>query len=60
VRADRCSHRPIARRTEVEAFHEALRRLGYIEGRNIAFEWRSSGGRAERFPTSPPSWFISS
>ena len=31
-------------------FHEALRRLGYIEGRNIAFEWRSSGGRAERFP----------
>jgi len=31
-------------------FHEALRRLGYIEGRNFAFEWRSSGGRAERFP----------
>jgi len=33
-----------------QPFHEGLRGLGYVEGRNIAFEWRSSGGRAERFP----------
>ena len=31
-------------------FHDSLRGLGYVEGQNIAFEWRSSGGRAERFP----------
>ena len=33
-----------------EPFLEALRELGYVEGRNIAIEWRPSGGRAERFP----------
>src|SRR5262245_27165920 len=31
-------------------FHDSLRGLGYVEGQNIAFEWRLSGGRAERFP----------
>ncbi len=30
-------------------FHEELRELGYVEGRNIVLEWRYSGGRAERF-----------
>ena len=30
-------------------FHEGLRELGYLEGRNIVLEWRYSGGRAERF-----------
>ena len=31
-------------------FHDSLRGLGYVEGQNMAFEWRSSGGKAERFP----------
>jgi len=31
-------------------FHQGLRELGYVEGQNIAFEWRLSGGRPERFP----------
>ena len=31
-------------------FREGLRELGYVEGQNIAFEWRLSGGQAERFP----------
>ena len=31
-------------------FREGLRQLGYIEGQNMAFEWRISGGKAERFP----------
>jgi putative ABC transport system substrate-binding protein len=31
-------------------FRERLRELGYVEGQNIAIEWRSSGGSAERFP----------
>jgi putative ABC transport system substrate-binding protein len=33
-----------------DALREALRELGYVEGRNIAIEWRSSGGKAGRFP----------
>jgi putative ABC transport system substrate-binding protein len=34
--------------TPPEPFRQALRDLGYIEGRNIAFEFRASGGRPER------------
>ena len=30
-------------------FREGLRDLGYIEGKNIAFVWRPSHGRTERF-----------
>ena len=33
-------------------FHEGLSRLGYGEGQNVAFVWRSSGGKAERFAES--------
>ena len=35
----------------VEAFRDGLRELGYVEGRNIAIEWRFSEGRGEQFPT---------
>jgi putative ABC transport system substrate-binding protein len=31
-------------------FHQGLRGLGYVEGQNFVFEWRSSGGQAARFP----------
>lgn len=31
-------------------FHQGLREFGYVEGQNIAIEWRSSDGNAERFP----------
>jgi putative ABC transport system substrate-binding protein len=30
---------------------QGLRDLGYIEGQNLAFEWRYSEGKAERFPS---------
>jgi putative ABC transport system substrate-binding protein len=33
-----------------EAFRQALRELGYIEGRNLVIEYRSAEGRPERFP----------
>jgi putative ABC transport system substrate-binding protein len=33
-----------------ELFRRALRDLGYIEGKNIAFETRSAEGKAQRFP----------
>jgi putative ABC transport system substrate-binding protein len=34
----------------VEAFKLGLKELGYAEGRNVAIEYRSADGRAERFP----------
>ena len=33
-----------------DAFRRGLRELGYIEGQNLAIEYRSADGRAERFP----------
>ena len=32
------------------AFHEGLRQVGYVEGKNIAIEWRWAHAKAERFP----------
>src|SRR5215207_7796007 len=32
------------------ALRRGLRDLGYIEGQNLVFEYRSADGRAERFP----------
>jgi putative ABC transport system substrate-binding protein len=34
----------------LDSFRQALRELGYVEGRNIAIEFRSAEGRVERFP----------
>ena len=34
----------------VEAFRQGLRALGYVEGKNIVIEWRSSEGKADRLP----------
>src|SRR5262249_14119473 len=34
----------------VAAFEESLRQLGYVRGRNVVFETRSSGYRAEELP----------
>jgi putative ABC transport system substrate-binding protein len=33
-----------------ELFRRALRDLGYVEGKNIAFETRTAEGKAQRFP----------
>ena len=38
----------IAGRTE--AFRQGLRELGFVEGKNIVIEWRSSGDKADRLP----------
>jgi putative tryptophan/tyrosine transport system substrate-binding protein len=32
----------------IEAFRQGLRELGYVEGKNIAIEWRSGEGKVER------------
>ena len=34
----------------VEAFRRGLRDLGYVEGRNLMIQYRSSEGKLERFP----------
>ena len=35
---------------EIDAFRQGLRDLGYIEGQNIAVEYRFASGRVERYP----------
>ena len=35
---------------ELDAFRQGLRELGYIEGQNIAIEYRYASGRVERLP----------
>jgi putative ABC transport system substrate-binding protein len=34
----------------VDAFKQGLRQLGYVEGQNVAFEYRWAHGRSERLP----------
>jgi putative ABC transport system substrate-binding protein len=34
----------------IEAFQQALRELGYVEGKNIVIEWRSAEGKLDRVP----------
>ncbi len=41
---------PATESTRSEAIRLALRELGYIEGQNIAIEYRYSEGKADRFP----------
>jgi len=35
---------------QFEAIRQRLRELGYIEGQNIAIEYRSAEGKVDRFP----------
>jgi len=41
---------PTSESTDFEAIRQGLRELGYIEGQNIAFEYRYAKGKRDRFP----------
>ena len=41
---------PTTESTRAEAIRQALRELGYIEGQNIATEYRYAEGKIDRFP----------
>ena len=41
---------PATESTRAEAFRRALRDLGYVEGQNIAIEYRYAEGKRDRFP----------
>lgn len=42
---------PITPNPNLDAFRQALRELGYVEGRNVVFEFRSGADRAGAFPS---------
>jgi ABC transporter substrate binding protein len=48
--ADRVSSDPITESTRSEGIRQALHDLGYVEGQNIAFEYRYAEGKLDRFP----------
>jgi len=35
----------------LRAFHQGLREIGYIEGRNLAIDYQSADGQNDRYPT---------
>jgi putative tryptophan/tyrosine transport system substrate-binding protein len=69
VIAQQPPHRPLigvlspitreAAKRNVDAFHGALQTLGYVEGDNIAVEFRFAGGRLEALAALADEWWRS-
>ena len=43
----------------VEVIRRELHALGYVEGKNIAFEYRYTEGKLDRLPAWLTSWSVS-
>jgi putative ABC transport system substrate-binding protein len=41
---------PSSNAARIETFRQALRELGYVEGKNIVIEWRHHEGKVDRLP----------
>jgi putative ABC transport system substrate-binding protein len=41
----------------LHAFRQGLRDAGYVDGDNVAFEYRSAHGRFDVCPRWQPNWF---
>ena len=52
------AQQPATESIRSEAIRLALRELGYIEGQNIAIEYRYAEGQQDRFLISRPSWCV--
>ena len=50
---------PASESARSEAIRLALHELGYIEGQNIATEYRYAEGKSDRLLSLPPNWCVS-
>ena len=52
------SYDPATESTRSEAVRLAPRELGYIEGQNIAIDYRYAEDKQDRYPELQPSWCV--